>query len=134
MQWATYPATLLSALNETVLTNALRPALRAAGLSTLVVAWDSDWSDFDYALDVMAGVGGDGRSVDAVAFHCYALNPGPAAQSAFHAAYPDTLVLMTECSGFNCELNTSDFAASWLQFLPLLYFQNMQHWGSSVHH
>ena len=82
----------------------------------------------------MAGVGGDGQSVDAVAFHCYALNPGPAAQSAFHAAYPDTLVLMTECSGSNREANTSDFAASWLNFLPLLYFHNLRNWGSSAHH
>ena len=132
-EWNTYPATILSALNESVLANALQPALRAKGLSTLVVAWDSDWDNIDYPLEVLDRVNGDGQSVDAVAFHCYS-NAGPQAQALFHQQYPDTLVLHTECSGFGQEVNTTDFASNWLYFLPLLYFNNFANWGSSAHH
>ena len=133
-EWGTYPATLLSPLNESVLANALRPALRARGLSTLVVAWDSDYSDLDYALEVMERVNGDGQSVDAIAFHCYDTTVGPTAQSTFHSRYPGTLILQTECSGYGIETNTTDFASSWLKFLPRLYFQNFANWGSTAHH
>ena len=133
-EWYTYPATILSALNESVLANALRPALRAKGLDTLVVAWDSDWNNLNYTLEVMDRVGGDGQSVDAVAFHCYASDIGPTVQSAFHSRYPNTLIFQTECSSFELEKSPSDFLNSWLNFLPQLYFGNLANWGSTVHH
>ena len=94
--WGSYPSTTLSPLNESVLANALKPALRAKGLSTLLLAWDSDWWGLDYPLEVLDRVGGDGKSVDGVAFHCYTPNPGPRVQSDLHSRYPNTLILQTE--------------------------------------
>ena len=67
-----YPGTRLSPLNETNLANLLHPALRAAGLDTLVAAYDHNWDLVEYPLEVMQGVGGAGKTVDVMAFHCYA--------------------------------------------------------------
>ena len=41
-----------------------------------------------YPLDVMAGVGGTGKTVDVIAFHCY--EGGVENQTVFHNAYPET--------------------------------------------
>ena len=131
--WGDYPATILSALNESVLANALKPALRAKGLNTLLLVWDGDWDNIDYALEVLQRVGGDGQSVDGVAFHCYTA-PGPQAQSVIHQQYPGTLLFQTECTGIGQETSTSDFLNNWLYYLPLLYFQNLANWGSNAHH
>ena len=132
--WGTYPSTIFSALNESSLANILRPALRAKGFSTLVVAWDGDYDNLNYPQEVLQRVGGDGQSVDGVAFHCYSA-PGPTAQTAFHQQYPGTLLFMTECSGFfDRETSTTDFLNNWLNFLPSLYFANLVNWGSSAHH
>ena len=62
-----YPGTLLTPQNETALANLLHPALRAAGLNTLVAAYDHNWDLVQYPLDVMAGVGGAGKTVDVIA-------------------------------------------------------------------
>jgi glucosylceramidase len=131
--WGDYPATILSALNESVLANALRPALRAKGLSTLLLVWDGDWDNIDYALEVLQRVGGDGQSVDGVAFHCYTA-PGPQAQSVIHQQYPGTLLFQTECTGVGQETSPADFLRNWIGYLPMLYFGNLANWGSNVHH
>ena len=131
--WGDYPATLLSALNESVLATALKPALRAKGLNTLLLVWDGDWDNIDYALEVLQRVGGDGQSVDGVAFHCYTA-PGPQAQSIIHQQYPGTLLFQTECTGVGQESSPADFLSNWINYLPMLYFGNLANWGSNVHH
>ena len=127
-----YPCTYLSAQNESILANLLQPALRAAHLNTLVMAFDSDPHFATYPLEVMQAVGGDGQSVDAIGFHCYYGEVGN--QTVFHNAYPNTLILATECSSFGPQLSTDDFVASFMRELPLVYFDNLNNWGSSAQH
>ena len=85
-EWGTYPATLLSALNESVLANGPPPrtALQRlvhspAGVGQRLVGRRLPTRSADR-------VGGDGNSVDGVAFHCYSTNPGRVCRATYTAA------------------------------------------------
>ena len=130
-EWSDYPSTALTPQNESALASLLKPALKAAGLDTLVMAFDADAQFASYPIQVLQGVGGDGQTVDAVGFHGYGPVPN---QSAFHSAYPNTVMLFTEYSSFDFEYSTADFQAHFLDEQNKVYFQNLNNWGSSGQH
>jgi len=94
---AAYPGMDLNAASELKLigTN-LGPAFKAAGLSTLIWAFDHNWDHEDYPEQVMADATANGFS-EGAAFHCY--GGDPSAMTTFHQKFPQKSIYMTECSG-----------------------------------
>ena len=68
----------------------------------------------------MKGVGGSGKTVDVIAFHCY--EGGVQNQTVFHNAYPDTPIWFTECSQTGNENTPRQFLNDFLDNLNGLYF------------
>lgn len=72
------------------------PALRASGLKTRVFAWDHNWDQTDFALEVLADP--QARAfIQGVAFHGYGGHPS--AQDQVRRAYPNAEIHFTESSG-----------------------------------
>jgi glucosylceramidase len=89
-----YPSMTMSADQQAALMRVLDVKLTAAGLATRLYAFDHNWDDPGYPLDVLA-TDGDVRRLAGAAFHCYAGEPE--AQARIRATGKH--VLETECSG-----------------------------------
>lgn len=89
-----YPSTFVPAEEQAAFFHVLDEALTEAGLDTELFAYDHNWDEPGYPLEVFDGTEGIDR-VQGAAFHCYAGDPS--AQS----AVVDTgkRVFFTECSG-----------------------------------
>jgi glucosylceramidase len=105
-----YPGTDLPAVQEEKLAAAVGAAFDAAGLDTLILGYDHNWSehpgdidstppgedpetDYPYRLLALPR-----RSAfDGIAYHCYAGDPSD--MTKLHDAFPDTELWFTECSG-----------------------------------
>jgi len=74
--------------------NALKPAFKAAGIDTLILAYDHNWDRKDYPLTVLEKAGDD---VDGVAWHVYGGNV--ISQTEVYREYPEKDVYFTEASG-----------------------------------
>jgi glucosylceramidase len=72
------------------------PALRAAGLKTKIFAWDHNWDQVAFPMEVLADAGAR-RYISGVAFHGY--GGQPSAQEQVRRAYPDQEIHFTESSG-----------------------------------
>jgi glucosylceramidase len=102
---AGYPGSDLPVEQQIKLIEALGPALRAAGLTTKILAYDHNWATHpndvapgatdDYAAQVLSSPAG--AWVAGTSFHCYYGNP--TAQSALRDRFPDKGIWLTECSG-----------------------------------
>lgn len=105
-----YPGMDLPVAQEVKLIDAVGPALRAAHLSTQILAYDHNWSthpddiaatppgsspETDYPYEVLGSSAA--RWVAGTAYHCY--SGDPSAQTALHDAYPNKGIWFTECSG-----------------------------------
>jgi glucosylceramidase len=93
-----YPGMTMSEAQEAALAPILGADLAAAGLSTKILGFDSDWSDSSYASSLL-GTPSAGKYLAGTAFHCYAGDP--TAQVPIQAAYPTKSIYETECSGTN---------------------------------
>jgi len=74
--------------------NALKPAFNAAGIETLILAYDHNWDRKDYPLSVLENAEDE---VDGVAWHVYGGNV--ISQTEVYRAYPNKDVYFTEASG-----------------------------------
>lgn len=74
----------------------LGPALEQGRLGTKIFAWDHNWDQPEYPLEVLKDPGAR-RYIAGVAWHAYAGEPG--AQTTVRNAYPDKEVHFTESSG-----------------------------------
>ena len=74
--------------------NALKPAFKAAGIDTLILAYDHNWDRKDYPLTVLEKAGDE---VDGVAWHVYGGNV--ISQTEVFREYPEKDVYFTEASG-----------------------------------
>ena len=72
----------------------LGPALAAAGLNPRVFAWDHNW-ETTYPFAVLSNQSA-AAYISGVAFHCYGGQPD--AMSAFHQAYPQLDIVLSECA------------------------------------
>jgi glucosylceramidase len=88
-----YPGMLMSASQESTIVNALGPDLRAAGLSTKILAWDHNWDNTSFPEQVLNSTG---SNTAGVAWHHY--GGTVTAQTTVHNAYPTKEVLETEGS------------------------------------
>jgi glucosylceramidase len=122
---ATYPAMNLNAPSELALiAQDIGPLLQAAGLKTLVWAYDHNWDVESYPQQVV-GDPTAGPFTEGAAFHCYAGDPS--AMTTFHQQFPDKSVYMTECAGGTWQsdpfANTIDLvidsSANWARVVAL---------------
>ena len=92
----------------------LGPALKSAGLSTKIWAYDHNTDEPSYPQIV---VNGAGSYVGAVAWHCYAENVDWTTMTNFHNSNPSVAQYMTECwtSPTNDWYSTADFCMGPLQ-------------------
>jgi glucosylceramidase len=105
-----YPAMDMPIAQQIAFIDVLGPALRAAKLTTKIVAFDHNWgvhpndvgAETDYAARVLSS--GAARWIAGAAFHCY--SGDPSAQSALRARFPDKGVWFTECSGSHAASDT----------------------------
>jgi len=90
-----YPGSGMSADQQAAfIKNALKPAFKAAGIDTLILAYDHNWDRKDYPLSVLEKAL---EEVDGVAWHVYGGNV--ISQTEVFRAYPEKEVYFTEASG-----------------------------------
>lgn len=90
-----YPGSGMSADQQAAfIKNALKPAFKAAGIDTLILAYDHNWDRKDYPLSVLEKAL---EEVDGVAWHVYGGNV--ISQTEVFRAYPEKDVYFTEASG-----------------------------------
>jgi glucosylceramidase len=113
-----YPGLYMSAEQQATFISVLGPALRAAGLSTKIVAYDHNWSmhpndiastppgetpETEYPAMVLSNPQA-ADWVDGVAYHCY--YGDPSRQTELHRQFP-THIYFTECSGSHGPTDTA---------------------------
>ncbi len=103
-----YPSMTMSADQQATLMRVLDVKLTAAGLNTRLFAFDHNWDNPGYPLEVFAKAAGVSRLAGA-AFHCYAGEPE--AQAQVRAAGKQ--VLVTECSGTDTGTTTFGDTLRW---------------------
>ncbi len=105
---------------------ALAPAIRAAGLSTLILDHDHNWDTPQSPLSVLDDPVA-AQAVGGVAWHCYAGDV--AAQSLVHAARPAKDTFFTECSGGDW---APEFGRTLDWFVRTLIIEAPRHWARTV--
>src|SRR4051794_34636862 len=103
-----YPSMTMSADQQAALMRALDARLTAAGMGTRLFAFDHNWDDPGYPLEVFAEARGVRRLAGA-AFHCYAGEPEQ--QAEIRAI--GKRVLETECSGIDSGPTTFEDTLRW---------------------
>lgn len=101
-----YPSMAMSATQQTnLIKNHVGPLFAAEGITTKIVAYDHNWDNTAYPLQVLADP--EARQyVAGTAFHAYAGNV--AAQTDVHNAYPDKDIYFTEITGGDWATNFGD--------------------------
>ncbi len=125
-----YPGMQMTAAQEaTFIGDYLGPALRSAGLSTGILAYDHNWDDTSYPESVL-GDPAASRYVTGVAWHCYAGDPS--AQNTVHDDYPHVGTYFTECSPTTAD-NASDTFADTLDWdTENLFIDATRDWAKTV--
>ncbi len=119
-----FPGTLMQASQQKqFIGQYLGPALKRAGLSTQVLAYDHNWNHMEYPEEELADPA-VAPYLAGSALHCY--GGVPAAQSTLHDRYPDKGIWLTECSG-----------GTWQRESPLLVtthllFDTTRNWAKAV--
>lgn len=101
------PESYLSPQDEgTLIHDDVAPALRRAGLTQKILAYDDHFEfDLGYIPPMMALAGSD---VAGLAYHCYLSDPS--SMSTIHSRYPQQLLLETECSSYLSNIYPSQMA------------------------
>ncbi|MET8082157.1 RICIN domain-containing protein [Streptomyces sp. NPDC005303] len=125
-----YPGSTLTAGQQaTLIGSYLGPAIKAAGLSTEIVAYDHNWDDAGYPQAILS----DSTAapyVSGVAWHCYAGSPG--AQTTVHNARPSTDTYFTECSGTQSSNPANTFSDTLNWQTENLIIGATRNWAKSV--
>lgn len=125
-----YPGSTLTASQEaTLIGSYLGPAIKAAGLSTKILAYDHNWDDTSYP-ETILGNSTAAQYVSGVAWHCYAGDPS--AQTTVHNAYPNTDTYFTECSGSQSANTANTFSDSLDWQTENLIIGATRNWAKSV--
>ncbi|RMI33160.1 glycoside hydrolase family 30 protein [Streptomyces triticirhizae] len=122
-----YPSTSMSAAEQAEFFRVLDAALTEAGLPTNLFAYDHNWDEPGYPLEVL-GATSDIDRVAGAAFHCY--GGQPEAQGELVAA--GERVFFTECSGTDSENGAQTFADTLRWQAENLVVRNMRHGGETV--
>jgi glucosylceramidase len=112
---ANYPSMHMSATQQTnIIKNHLGPMFAAEGIDTKIVAYDHNWDNIAYPLQLLSDPTANSY-VAGTAFHAY--GGSVTAQSSVHNQFPDKDIYFTEISG-------GDWAAKFDDNL-VWYFQNI---------
>ena len=121
-----YPGMYMTSADQaTFIRDYLAPAMARANLTTTILAFDQNWSEPNYPLEVFADPAAR-AAIGGSAFHCYAGDP--TGMSGVHTAYPDKSLHVTECSGFT----EKTFAESLMWTTRVLLIGSMRNWAESV--
>ncbi|MEV6937352.1 RICIN domain-containing protein [Streptomyces sp. NPDC051132] len=124
---AGYPSMTMSAPQQADFIKVLDKSLTAAGLPTNILAYDHNWDDPGYPLQVFNATQGINRVIGA-AFHCYSGSPD-AQQQIVNAG---KRVFFTECSGTDSPAPANTFADTLKWHAENLVVQNMRNGGETV--
>ena len=125
-----YPGSTLTASQEaTLIGTYLGPAIKAAGLSTKILAYDHNWNDTSFPETILSNPTA-AQYVSGVAWHCYAGDPS--AQTTVHDAYPNTDTYFTECSGTQSADTADTFSDSLDWQTENLIIDATRNWAKSV--
>lgn len=103
---SSYPTMSMSAAQQArIIANDLGPLFAADGIATKIVAYDHNWDNTSYPLQVL-GDAAAGPFVAGSAFHAYA--GSVTAQTTVHNAFPTKDIYFTEISGGNWAPNFGD--------------------------
>ena len=123
-----YPGMYMTSADQTTFVrDYLAPALAQAHLTTAILAFDQNWNEPNYPLEVFSDAGAR-AAIAGSAFHCYAGNPS--AMTQVHAAYPEKSLHVTECSMFL--ERTPTFAASLIWTARNLLIGSLRNWAETV--
>ncbi len=125
-----FPQTFLSAAGAaTLIRRHLAPALRRAGLSPRLLAWDFVYPSLqlpgvvDYIPTVLARAG---RDVDGLALHCYLSDPSLGSE--LHRRFPRLPQFETECSSYLSQLAPAQMTIRVLRN----WAQGVQLWNAAL--
>ncbi|WP_369372197.1 RICIN domain-containing protein [Promicromonospora sp. Populi] len=122
-----YPSMSMSAAQQAAFFRVLDPALTSAGLGTQIFAYDHNWDQPGYPIEVFNGTAGISRIVGA-AFHCYGGSPEAQAQ----VINAGKRVYFTECSGTDSANAASTFGDTLIWHAENLVVRNMRNGGETV--
>ena len=124
---AGYPSMRMEPAEQAALVkNQLGPKFAANGIGTKIIAWDHNWDEPQYPIDVLNDAAAK-RYLAGSAFHCYAGDVG--AQNTVHNAHPDRDLWFTECSGGEW---ATDFGANLKWNVQNLIIRTVRSWAKGV--
>lgn len=122
----TYPNMWMDAADQAALIrDHLGPLFASSGISTKILAWDHNWDEYSYSLQVLNDPGAN-PFIDGVAFHCY--QGDVSAQGKVRDLHPDKKIYFTECSG----TLGSSFAGDLVWNMRNLIIGGPRNWTSNV--
>ncbi|UED84162.1 glycoside hydrolase family 30 protein [Streptomyces profundus] len=122
-----YPSTSMSASEQAAFFRVLDEALTEAGLPTSLFAYDHNWDEPGYPLQVLAATSDIDR-VAGAAFHCYGGQPEAQGQ----LVDAGERVYFTECSGTDSDNQANTFSDTLRWQAENLVVRNMRHGGETV--
>lgn len=124
---SSYPSMRMDAGNQiSFVNNNLGPQMASNGLSTKLIAYDHNWDEPNYPIDVMNN--GQAKSyIAGSAFHAYAGTPD--AQTTVHNAHPDKGIWFTELSGGDW---SSNFGNNLRWKMSNIVIGSTRNWAKSV--
>jgi glucosylceramidase len=139
-----YPGTDMPSWQEERVVEDLGPMLRNAGLHTLILAYDHNWTEHpndaaNTPPDETADIGAypqnvlsspAARWVAGVAYHCY--SGDPSAMTALHDQFPDKAIYFTECSGSQSSNPANTFSDTLKWHARNLIVGNTRNWAETV--
>jgi len=123
---AGYPTMRMDASEQAnFISSHLGPALTQAGLETKLFAYDHNWDEPEYPIQVLNDAGAR-QFTTGTAFHCYAGDVS--AQSRVYEMHPDKEIRLTECTGSI----GSEFGPDMHWWMRNLFIGGTRHWASAV--
>ena len=139
-----YPGTDMPAVQEEKVIAVLGPMLRAAGLTTKILAYDHNWAEHpddiaitppdehqdtnNYPQEVLSSRAA--RFVAGTAYHCY--YGDPSAMTALHHEFPSKDIFFTECSGIQSSDPANTFSDTLKFDARTLEIGATRNWAKSV--
>ncbi|WP_051451877.1 RICIN domain-containing protein [Actinospica robiniae] len=125
-----YPgSTFTAAQEQSFIADNLGPAIKSAGLSTGILAYDHNWNDPSFP-ETILGNSSSAQYVSGVAWHCY--SGDPSAQSTVEALYPSYGVYETECSGSQSSNTANTFSDTLDWEVANLVISGIRNYAKSV--
>jgi glucosylceramidase len=125
-----YPGSTFTSTQEAnFIANNLGPAIKAAGLSTGILAYDHNWNDPSFP-ETILGDSAAAQYVSGVAWHCY--SGDPSAQSTVEAQYPSYGAYETECSGSQSSNTANTFSDTLDWEVTNLVIDGIRNYAKSV--